>query len=385
MTFWVQHGYGKGDKLRRLYEHPSVSGAVLSPADERAETLAATAADALGAGWRVAVDPQSYVYSIPDSKETRHDEHGLAFQPMSWAPNPEDIEAIVRAVTRLNAELETSFTIGPTPLQASFEDRWSTAALQYARAGLGQADRPFYASIVVGVEGFASWDAISSWLDEFTKSDFAGVYLAVAQPERQYPPRWRADQLANVLRLVHRLAAINQYEVLWGYSDIEGVLGVAAGASGTASGWYYTLRSFAASKWQPSSGGSQPPPRVFADGLLSPLEAASEGQQAARSSVGTHVIEDEVTWEFIANSPESWGLTHAWEQHMSELASTVGRVAATAPGTTEACDEVDHMLQEATSLLGQLEAERLALNSVHRNRLETFSQALQTFRSEERI
>jgi hypothetical protein len=385
MSLWVQQGYGKGDKLDDLEATDRIGGIVLSPGDESPNTLQTTAHTCSSWGWAVGVDPQTYVYNIPQASGRLHADNGIDLGPLHWGASPDEVRDHARAVVALNRRLGTTITIAPAPLQQSFADVWAPVALQYARAALSEADTPVYASVVVYDTGFSAWADVERWLNEITRLDIEGVYVIVARGQREYPPAWVPDVLANVLRIIYRLAVVNQYRVIWGYSDLAGVLGTAAGATGVASGWFYTLRSFSPSKWQPSTGGQQPVPRVLAAGLLSPLEATSEGNAIARSTEGEEAIRSGDVRRAIAQRPDAWGQTDAWGQHLRALAAIVDNVERRQPGTSAALDYVDRRITMALERLRRIQGRGIAINPAHRTALESFSRALASLRSAERL
>lgn len=386
MSLWIQQGYGKGDKLARLASKRGVEGVLLSPADETAERLSETATDCRGEGLAVAVDPQTYVYSIPEGAGRLHDEHGLAFGDLSWAPPPNELATQVQAVLQLNDRLGTESVISPAPLQQSFDDVWAPVALQYARATVEAADKPVLATLAVADSGFASWETVERWLDVATTLDVAGFYLIVSKSgPRVYPPLWDEQILTNILRLVHRLSVLNSYRLLWGYADVAGLLGVAAGASGFGSGWFYSLRTFSPSKWQPSSGGAQAVPRVFASGLLTALEAQSEGRAVARSALAAEAFPGRRTRRRIADHTQGWGQTDAWYQHLKSLASVGAQVARRTPGTGTALDFTDERIRQASARLETLRRSGVTLRPAYANTLDTYSAALRRFRTAEGV
>lgn len=385
MTLWIQHGYGKGDKLDALATHSGVGGVVLSPADEQPTTLEETATDTSSYGWVVSVDPQTYVRNIPQGSGRLHEDNGLPVARLTWGLSPSEISDVVEATLELNSRLGTDVVLSPAPVQQSFGDVWAPVSLQFARATHDLADKPVYASVVVHEAGFSTWPEVELWLDELTRLDVEGVYLVVARSQRDYPPTWLPETLSNILRVIYRLGVTNRYEVTWGYSDLAGLLGIAAGADAACAGWFYTLRSFATSKWQPSSGGSQPIPRVLADGLLAPLEAPSEATQAVSSSIASRVITSEAVRTRIANEPQGWGQTDAWQQHMETLASAVEDLEEFAPGSSEALDYLIDRIGRARNDVRTLVGEGVALDPSHATSLENYQRALELLRTAEGI
>ena len=226
---------------------------------------------------------------------------------------------------------------------------------------------------------------MANWLDVATGLDADGFYVIVDRvTQGSYPAMWNSSHLTNLLRLVYSLSQLNEYEVLAGYSDIEGILQVAAGASGSAAGWFYSLRAFSDSKWQPSSGGRQANPRAFSVGLLTPLLAMGEGEHVARSEFAADAYPDEAVRTTLSNNPEGWSLVDAAAHHLGALAMVVNDVAQHNPIPAR-LDAVETRLADAHVRLVTLEQQGVPFSGAYGQRLETFRRALDSFRTLESV
>lgn len=384
MSFWVQHGYGKGDKIRDLVAGPfPPAGVILSPSSEPNQTLVNTAKSCDDSGVRILLDPETYVYSIDGGHGKKHLDNELDIGPLHWSDSPARLAGIVRAVVELNDQMGTSEVIAPAPVQQSFGDAWTGLALQLARETATATSKPVLASVVVDAGAFSDWHTAEQWLDAVTTLDTAGVYLLVGWDGATYPNTWDAAILKNIYRAVYRLAVINQYEVIWGYSDVAGAIGLAAGADGCATGWYLSLRLWTTQKWIPRSGGRQSAPRVMSVPMLSPLIAQGEADIAARTAIGSQIFPDVSIRSQLAAG--TWGLAEAWYQHMeavSEIASTI----------TNYSDEIEERVEmalgwidEAQEYVRRLDAAGVALPGVYQSRLRSLREALAGFANEEGI
>jgi hypothetical protein len=261
---------------------------------------------------------------------------------------------------------------------------WAPISLQYARAFVDASEHPTFVSVVAEHTAFGDWEATARWLDALTTIDCRGVYLVVGHPGLNYPFAWEADRLANVLRVIYALSELNEYEVVWGYSDIAGLAGLAAGANGMASGWYYSLRMWTPQKWIPQTGGRQANPRIFVSPLLSPLEAVGEATSAARSELGAQVFTTAALLERFRQADPAWGITDAWFQHLEAIAA-----AATVLDPGEPLDRrvvtLDALLTEAASLIGQLQRAGVAIAPAHQTRVAALRHALAAFAEAEQL
>jgi hypothetical protein len=384
-SFWVQQGYGKSDKIKRLYDAGLLGGVLLSPADEEPPTLQATLESTPDVD--VLLDPQTYVYSIPGGTARCHEAHGLDIANLNWGMPASEVEALVQGVIAANDRLGVVDLIAPTCVQRSLNDVWTSLALQMARTTISVVDgqRRVFVSSVIEEPALANWEDVANWLDVATGLEADGFYLIVDRvTQGSYPAMWNPSHLTNLMRLVYSLSQLNEYDVLAGYSDIEGILQIAAGASGSAAGWFYSLRAFSDSKWQPSTGGRQATPRAFSDGLLTPLLAVGEGEQVARSALGVDAYPDDGVRSALSNNPEGWSLVDAASHHLGALALIVNDVAQQNPISAR-LDAVETRLADAHSRLTTLEQQGVPFSGAYGQRLETFRRALDAFRTLEGV
>lgn len=384
-SFWVQHGYGKSDKIDLLIADSLVDGVILSPTDEEPGALAATVASLETVS--KLMDPQTYVYSIPDGSARCHAAHGLEAVGLNWGMAASEVESLVASVIAANDNVGIDDVVAPTCLQRSFGDVWTSLSLQMARTTLAMASggRRVYVSVVIEEGALDTWADVETWLNVITQLDAHGFYVVVARTSQSsYPAPWVASRLRNFLRLIYSLSELNGYDVVVGYGDVEGTLSVGVGARGSASGWYYSLRAFSEGKWRPSKGGRQANPRTFASGLMTPILAVGEADSAVRSSVATDVFPDPSLRQTLERDPQGWALSDSWVQHMREVADLTNRVGDTSR-IDQRLNDLEEQIRLARARLGVLDAEGVPISSSYGPRLRAMADALAAFRGDESI
>lgn len=381
MTFWIQHGYGKASKIEAAARTGLLTGVILSPADEDRHALEPTARMIRGLGAECLLDPQLYIHSISGAVARCHESNGIDFGDISWFVSPAEIANHVSKIVTTNRILGINSIIAPTPYQASFGDVWTPLSLQYARATIDATDDPVYISLVAEDSAFSDWDQTLRYLDALTTLDAAGIYLVVGTSGKTYPLSWEPDRLANILRVVYTLSVYNQYEIVWGYSDLAGVLGVAVGATGAATGWFHSLRMWTAEKWVPKSGGRQANPRVFVRPLLSAIGRNDEAVSIARTSEGRRAFPDQQEWRNL-RSEEPWGIADSWNQHLTELAKLHQKVDQ-ALSVAECVASFRQSLEDAMNLFDDVIEAGAAVDGSHHGRLAVLAEALDKFVTEE--
>ena len=366
MSFYAQHGYGKADKLNDLADGGALGGVILSPADEGLNGLRETTRAMARRNVETLLDPQTYVYTIPDAVGRCHEEVGLKFGSLSWASlTPADIETQVEAVLKANTDIRTTGpVIAPSPRQGSFSDLWLPLSLQYARTTSSRAlGRQVLASVVIEEAGLGEWPAIERWLDVATTLEVHGFYLVVGRGSA-YPAAWDQSSLCNLLRIVYRLRVLNEYRVIVGYADLGGLGAIAMGADAIASGWNYRQRQFVSEAWIPRTGGRAATPRVTSAALLAPLFAEGEMDAAARSPLGPQVLPDSPLRALIASRPSAWTNSRAVLQHLQVLAELTREIEA-AGDVGARLDRLAVATAESRRLLAELTSRGVRVSPVH--------------------
>lgn len=387
MSFFVQHGYGKSQKIQNVAAGGHLSGVVLSAADEDESSLAATADLCRELNLQVRIDPQTYVYTTaPKGRGKHHEAHGVDFAGVHWSQDAKTTAAQVNAIGSLNERLNPEGTwIAPSVLQSSFADVWTPLALQFARTASDTwGPERTIATLVLDESALETWASIDDWLDVATTLDVKGFYILVGRSNTSYPPvAWSHERLSNLLRLIYNLSQLNGYEVSWGYSDNEGLLGLAAGGTSMSSGWSYTLRQFNPSKWQPndSAGGRAPVARYQVSRMWSPLRVETEAIRLFDSTLQSAVFTPNQIRDLTARPLNVLTRADVQEQHMLMLARRADFL--TGKAIPARLDWVTSSLEGAVGLMKDAERARIILESRYRPRVDSLLASLERFRSSE--
>lgn len=390
MSFYVQHGYGKSTKIDDISAGGHTAGVILSTADEDAASLQSTVTHLAQEGLDTLLDPQTFIYSLSPTGSGRcHQSHGLNLGQLHWSADAQTVTAQVEAVRLANeASGSTARLIAPTCLQSTFGDVWTPLALQFARtASAAWGSERTIASVVIDEAALSDWATVADWLDVATTLDVSGFYFIVNRVRRDYPsPIWDSTRLANLLRLFYNLARINEYEVIWAYSDIEGLVGLTSGITAIASGWHYSLRSATAQKWQPAptAGGQAPAPRLHLGRLWSSVRAQPEAEAIYRTAMRDEIFSASLITIFDAQGFPSWTRAEAQVQHLKLLARRAASITmSTDPAARVA--QVRRSLTAANDKFGQIESLGLSLPPSYRAKVRSFIQALDEFAQRESL
>lgn len=381
--FYLQHGHGKSTKIEECTAEGNVTGLILSPGHEDVTALADTVRRSHALGLKVLIDPQSYVYSTdPQGQMRYHEAHGISFTQMHWALSATELTSFVQAVGDVNRTAGVAQPwICPAPFHRSLTDYWMPSAIQFARTACDQWGAGVIVTIAVDEAVLSDWDRVADWLDVLTTLDVAGFYLLVSRRPALYPPaNWEKLNLTNLLRLIHVLSVVNEYEVIWGYADVDGLLGVAAGATAVASGWSYGLRQFSIDRYnEKRSGGAPAVPRIYLPALLSDLRS-NEAEDLYRGTVnGAILFPEALRSKFSSRSFDSLSNPEAQCQHLLNLAADV-TVLASNNDLRSRLDAVTTRISSALSNFDRIRSAGLELDPRYVNRLNSYADALLMFR-----
>lgn len=356
----------------------AICGIVVSPRDERPAAIDRFVGDNTDAGLRVLVDPQTYLHAIGEVPLEKHAENEIGIERLSWGLPAQDVTDHVDRILRFNERIGTTEILSPTCVQL-FNDDWSGLSLSFARTTLDRSSFPVHVSMFVREAGFDDWSSAEDWLDEATALDAQGFYVSVARERGTdaYPFNFVDSRVGGLLRMVHRLR-MNDYEVLYGYSDIEGLLVAAVGATGIASGWSYKLRAFAESKWQPQDGGSPPKRRIFIPDLLTPV---LEDELRLMRDAGLGALIPAAYAPIAAGGAISQPDSQlSFLRGMSQAISDLEQVPE-----ADRLDSADCMIRSALDLLRRIRKDVVVLQPTYVTRLESALSALHHFRGVERV
>lgn len=325
--YLIQHGWGKGQRISGAIDDGDCHGAILGPCDESPENLATLAQEIHDRGLEVVIDPQFYVFALPQPNLKRLDEYPYArpgLRPTDFSAR--GVSAMVDGCLSYQATLPVSSIVSPTVLQTSFTDRWAQIALTLAVESVewhraSRDERPLLCSVLIGEENLSDSESVNEYLDSLTELECSGFYLVVARSSPTYDLFLPAERLTNLLNMIHSLSELNEYDVTVGYADYLGLLYLAAGARAYGSGWYQTLRRFHADRWLGGPGGRQPRPRYSSFRLLSNLFLETELRTIAERGRLDEVLTDSARDADLREaSPRvdeaTWTLEESHRQHM---------------------------------------------------------------------
>lgn len=355
MALYAQHGHGKSTKIAAGLTDGDIDGVIFAPRSEKPENLSACLASLSEEfdGCELLVDPQFYLSTFTPANLRYLDEYSYFSGGLSGSDfSLRRIRQIASETIDFQRTLPVTAVLSPTVMFETFSDRWYQIALNLADAALeyhgGIRDAPpLLLSFMFAEEALTDEEEVNRFLDTVTQDGWSmeGFYIVAARHETSYTQDFDPNRLANYLYLVHALGAINDLQVVAGYSDFIGIPLRAAGATAFATGWSQGLRQFVRKNFLQRPPGGQPArPRYSSAALMNSIllqelqDISDIGQvRAVLSGVALdRIITDAASplasgWNQAISQQHHWQTLHMLDQALtgsvrSDILATLRRV-----------------------------------------------------------
>ncbi|MEM0913105.1 MAG: hypothetical protein AAGK09_00670 [Planctomycetota bacterium] len=185
----------------------------------------------------------------------------------NWPDKPAggDLDAAASSAIQFQINIDCTHIITPCPLVTAREDEGATVAewldVSAAAADGLKVDRPLIASIALSEETineqvFEDNGFIDTIVDQVTARDsFDGVYIVIVQTRNQHPFLTSVNVSRAYFELSRRLRSSGANLVLMNFCDLVGLISLAYGATGFASGPTQGMRGVSLSQFEDDGGG----------------------------------------------------------------------------------------------------------------------------------
>ena len=328
MSVFAQHGAQKSDKIQNGLRDGLISGAILSPRYESparlGEFLEEITREFTSAEFMI--DPQFWASSISPVQVGHLPEYEYFQEGLTRAKfSATNIATIVRDTLNYQNSLPVSFLVSPTILINDFDDAMSQIAFLLAEESSSyintiEKSPPLLISIMFSEHALAADDHLNVFLDMVSQLDVRGFYIIMNRNTMEYNAKMDPNNLTNLLYLTYSLAELNDYHVVFGYTDLIGVLLHAVGAETSACGWHSSLRKFSTLRFNPQGGGRPARPRYTSIPLINSIlqipELITIDNVGALNDVLTNTNYDTILGR---NSNENWALPLSTLHHWASL------------------------------------------------------------------
>lgn len=282
MSLFVQHAYGKSDKIDNGIGDGNISGIILSPKAETPQNLEMYIKN-IDDDVEILLDPQFYLCAFEgDISIGKLDKY--SFYP-NYTVNkkalsmPKNIRKIVEDNVNYQRQCGLKTIVAPNIFFDSFDSRMSQIALSLANETIEYCEQDeLLISICVNEVAFKNFDDVKDFLDIISLFNVDGFYIIIERNLSKNPNMIESDTMANILYFLYNLSCINMYRVILGYGDYIGVSLYVAGIEAIATGWYENSRRFDRENFYPKDAMRRPNKRYYSNKVLNSLLLVPEIQ-----------------------------------------------------------------------------------------------------------
>lgn len=390
MALYVQHGYGKSDKIETALQADLISGVIISPRDETPDNAASFIENlrTINPNIEVLFDPQFFVSTITPLNCGKLGNYPYFRNNLSRRDfiTPTDLSTYVReSLDYQNNNLNITRLISPNIMFDDFNDTWSQISLSLSYESLTYyrtlgTPVPLLICLVFNESAFRNRTAMNDFLNVISMLDVHGFYLMVRR-ENPIDPFIDPNILESLMYFAYTLATINEYEVVLGYTNFIGIPLHAVGITASACGWFNGLKQFTLSRFQPSSGGRRPRPAYSSANLLNSILVSPELTTISNLGqidlVTSNNVYDRELIQNPANAP--WTAASSCLHHWAVLSSIINQIEAYS-SITSRLDLIERLIAKAGRIYTSLEKSLVFEYNSGRHHIPQWKQGIRQFR-----
>lgn len=329
MTVFIQHSYGKSDKIVNSIKKDLTSGVIFSPKGESSPIkMRETIREYSEMGIKTYFDPHfqlGFIENCPDSKIKDYSYYKSNLKYKDFV-SPKMLLQHVNSCLDFQKDLSVSGLISPTCIIENFDDKWCGVAMQMAQGSLEYVNEnnvsELYVTFVISDNAFlGSKDSLDDFITTITSFDnLDKIYLIINKSLDAYSQQMESEKLQNILYLIYSLSIWNNIKIICGYSDIIGLMYLSSGAEVITTGWSQKSRFFCRGNYKEMHGGSLPKPRYMSLPLLNSINITPELDQIKTFGLLDRVLSGTEYDNLIIQTPvaENWAQV-SFYHHINSL------------------------------------------------------------------
>lgn len=391
MSIYAQHGYGKSDKISRGIEDGNIGGIILSPKDENPNKIEEYI-QFIYKNFKdvdLIFDPQFYVSTITPAKEgnlLRYDYYKSNLIRANFMRHKDIMEYVTNTID-YQYKIKLNKIVSPTIIVDDFNDPWSQISLTMAQeaeiynSSLDNS-KPLLISICFNETALKNSEAVSEYLDMLSLLDVKGFYIVVKRENKNSAFEIDPQILSKLMYFSYTLSTINQYEVIFGYTDFVGIPIYCTGIKAMSTGWFNGLKQFTLSRFQPSTGGRRPLPRYTSKQLLNAILQIPELQTIYELGMIDSVISNTKMDSALKVNPAGvpWLADIECLQHWEVLHDITNKID-TMDSISKKLDYTLKIISEANNIYLELAKKNMIWDTAHYH-LEQWTRGINDFRNE---
>ena len=328
MSILSQHGHQTENITDDGLSMGCVNGVILSPYKLNPDEMTIYARDLRSSHQKAVLlfDPHFYLSTINNPNAGKLAEYSYfqsGLDMTSFSPN--SIQRYVKEAVRFQNAIDVSSIVSPTIMIGDFNEYQALSSMQLAQATIeyvkkNRIEKPLLISLTFEESSLKNLEAFKKFLDSITLMDVDGFYVNVKLSDASNYPVCDPDSLGNLMYLTYVLSTVNEFKVIFGYTDFITILLHACGATASGTGWSTGLRHLPWSKFDGTGGkGGRTLARYSSSKLLNSMTVVPDLQAIA----GVDLLSDVLSGSTFdgalspSPSPDLWPRTtsclHHWE------------------------------------------------------------------------
>lgn len=323
----AQDGFAASDRIDNGLQSEVISGAIISASCRQPANLSSVVqglkdirSDAF-----ILFDSEFYVGSFPEAdkfgKLTDYQYFKHPLQKIDLI-NPTSVQGFIKKVVDVQLDAGLDNITSPTIRIQTFNSGSETQVFSFLFGTLdyvqqNAADKKLYGSLLINELALTNSRGLAEFLDTVTAlRDYAGFYIIIDRSSSTISFWNNPDTLASLMYLVHVLSD-NGFQIVVGYSDGDGLLSLATGASYVASGWWQNTTNFTDGKFK-SSGGRRRK-KYYSYQLMNAVYQEGELSSIVEHGLGSNVmgitgLDDELAQDPLNVAwPDGTAILHKWK------------------------------------------------------------------------
>ncbi len=247
---YVQNGPGWKPKVDKILEQKLAAGIIWDPREESLERIQEIRnSNAKYNSIENIIDLKWYYKEFPNSIMKKLD--GLEYFPdeiinRSFLRDTNKLSEYVDKMIKFQQKNNMNVLLTPALYIYSFNDRNIDRLFDILDVYVEKCSVSKYISLMFHESAFDNISYMNEFINEMSmyQNKYDGIYLVIDRDNssniRNFFP---SDRLARVMQFIYYMKKM-QMKIIVGYSGIESINYMAAGADAIATGWFYSLRKF---------------------------------------------------------------------------------------------------------------------------------------------
>ena len=247
---YIQNGPSWKPKVDKILEQKLANGIIWDPREESLERIQEIrSSNSMYDNVENLIDLKWYYKEFSNSIMKRLE--GLEYFPdeiinRNFLRDTNKISEYIDKMIKFQEKNNMNIFLTPALYIYSFNDRNVDKLFDILDIYAEKCQKPKYISLMFHESAFESISYMNDFINDFSmyQNSYEGVYLVIDRDNSSNIRNFfSSDRLSRVMQFIYYIKKLGM-KVIVGYSGIESINYMAAGADAIATGWFYSLRKF---------------------------------------------------------------------------------------------------------------------------------------------